>query len=281
MKRIGIICKWGRTEPTEIMGEFTPWLQKRGVEVYTDNVDVEGAHVCEFGEMPERVDMVIVLGGDGTMLGAARLCAQHEVPVLGVNLGGLGFITEVATTQLYAVMEDVLAGRYELERRIMLSAKLQRDGRTVTECTALNDVAVTKGTLARIIDLETWVNGKYVNLFKGDGLIVGTPTGSTAYNMSAGGPILFPTLNCLVMTPVCPHTLSNRPIVLPDDVHVEVVLKSHGEDVMVTYDGVVAENVKQGDRVTVERAPYVTTMIMPRGRSHFEILRSKLRWGER
>lgn len=283
MKRIGIICKPRRPEPREIFRSLYPWLVERGFSVVAES-DVArelGVSGIPCSEIPDQVDLIIVLGGDGTMLGVARLVGERPVPILGVNLGGLGFITEVRKEDLYAALENVFAGRYEIEERIMLTADVMRDGERVVHFTVLNDVVINKGTLARIMDLETFVDGTYVTTFKADGLIVATPTGSTAYSLSAGGPIIYPTLHSLVLTPICPHMLTNRPIVLPDDVAVEVILRSDSEHVSLTLDGQEGFPLRQGDSVVVRKCTCKTQFVMPFPRDYFEVLRSKLKWGER
>jgi NAD+ kinase len=283
MKKIGIICKKKGLDPGVILDSLVPWLRERGVTVYAEEGSVSGLDVvaCTLHEMPELVEMVIVLGGDGTMLGAARLVSEKDIPLLGINLGGLGFITEVHKEEIYEALESILNDECPTEERMMLTAELIRDGKSRGKHSALNDIVVNKGALATMLDLECRVDDVYVTHFKTDGLIVSTPTGSTAYSLSSGGPILYPTLNSIVLTPICPHTLTNRPIVLPEDVVVRIVLKSASESVLLTYDGQVAEQVLEGDEVVVRKSPYVTKLLMPCGRDHFQVLRTKLKWGER
>lgn len=283
MKKIGIICKAGRPEPPEILKELLPWLRKKGFETF---LDIETAAILDMeghprSQIPSLVDVIVVLGGDGTMLSVARLVCEKGIPILGVNLGGLGFITEVQRAELYEAMDKILSGECSFEERIMLTAHIHRHGERIAEYTVLNDVVINKGALARIIDLETYINKAYVTTFKADGLIVSTPTGSTAYSLSAGGPVLYPTLNSIVLTPICPHTLTNRPIVLPDDVLIEVALKSPSEDVFLTLDGQVGFSLRQNDIVEVKKSPYKTKLLIPYERDYFQILRTKLKWGER
>jgi NAD+ kinase len=283
MKKIGIICKKDRPEPGEILKALVPWLRERGAEVFLekDRAGALGMQGFEPEELPSLVEMVVVLGGDGTMLGAARLVSKKGIPLLGINLGGLGFITEVHKEELYDAMESILNDECPSEERMMLTAQLTRDGEKSGEFTALNDVVIDKGPIARIIDLETSVNGAYVTHFRADGVIVSTPTGSTAYSLSAGGPILYPSLNSIVLTPICSHTLTNRPIVLAGDMEVEVALKSRSDGVLLTHDGLVASTLGRGDVVAIKKSPYSTRLLMPCGRDHFKVLRSKLKWGER
>jgi NAD+ kinase len=283
MKKIGIICKTGISEPSEILKGLLPWLRQKGYETYLDTetasaLNIEGS---PRSEIPSLVDVIIVLGGDGTMLSVCRLVGDKGIPILGVNIGGLGFLTEVQKDEIYDVLENVLTEKCPLEERTMLSACVYRDSKCIAEYIAMNDVVVNKGALARIIDLETYINHAYVNTFKADGLIVSTPTGSTAYALSAGGPILFPTLNSLVLAPICPHTLTNRPIVLPDDVLIEIVLRSQTEDVFLTLDGQVGFSLKLNDVIEVRKSPFKTKLLTPCGKDYFQILRTKLKWGER
>lgn len=283
MKKIGIICKAGRPEPPEILKELLPRLRKKGFETF---LDIETALILKMegyprSQIPSLVDMVVVLGGDGTMLNVARLVCERGIPILGVNLGGLGFITEVQMSELYEEMDKVFSGECLCEERMMLTALIHRHGEKIAEYTVLNDVVINKGALARIIDLETFINKAYVTTFKADGLIVSTPTGSTAYSLSAGGPVLYPTLDSIVLTPICPHNLTNRPIVLPDDVLIEVILKSMSEDVFLTLDGQVGFSLRKDDVVEVKRSPFKTKLLIPVERDYFQVLRTKLKWGER
>jgi len=283
MKKIGIICKTGRPEPTEILKGLLPWLKDKGLETF---LDIETASVLNVkgysrSEIPTRAEIVIVLGGDGTMLNVARLVCERGIPILGVNLGGLGFITEIQREELYDALAKTLSEEFSIEERMMLTAHIHRHGERIAEYTVLNDIVVNKGALARIIDLETCINKTYVTTFKADGLIVSTPTGSTAYSLSAGGPVLYPTLDCMALTPICPHTLTNRPTVLPDDALIEIMLKSVSEDVFLTLDGQVGFSLRKDDVVEVKRSPFKTRLIIPFERDYFQILRTKLKWGER
>lgn len=282
MKRIGIIGKSGRPEPAEIAKGIVTWLRERDAEVFVDMETSQPLGIKGYlrSEIPQLVDLVLVLGGDGTMLSVARLVCEKGIPILGINLGGLGFITEVQRTEVYQALERVFSGQYIIEERLMLNASVVRHGERITGYTTLNDVVINKGALARIIELETSVNNRYVTTFRSDGLIVSTPTGSTAYCLSAGGPILFPTIESIVLIPICPHTLTNRPIVLPDTVSIEITLRSLVEDVFLTLDGQVGFSLRQNDTVIVEKSPYKTRLLIPFERDFFEVLRTKLRWGE-
>lgn len=281
IKRIGIISKQKRPEPIEILKEILGLLESSGIEVFLD--DETGKKIGLKGlpkeEIPGRSDLIIVLGGDGTLLSVARLVAEKEVPILGVNLGTLGFLTEVSRYELKEALRRIIDGEFSLEKRLMLRAELIRDGESIAVHHLLNDVVINKGALARIIDLETFIDSNLVTLFKADGLIVSSPTGSTAYNLSAGGPILYPSLECMVLTPICPHTLTNRPIVIPGTSRVEVRLKSETQDVYLTLDGQIGIPLKRNDRVVITKASFKTSLVIPPERNYFEILRTKLGWG--
>lgn len=283
MKKIGIICKPNRPEPPEILKELVPWLVERGMEVFLEQESAayDGMKGYPRVELPSLVDLILVLGGDGTMLGASRLVAESGIPVMGVNLGGLGFITEVYKEEMFDALQKILRGECPSERRLMLSTRILRGGEEIANHTALNDVVINKGSMVRLVEVDVLVNGTYVNKFQSDGIIVSTPTGSTAYSLSAGGPILYPTMDALVLTPICPHTLTNRPLVLPDDAVIELQLKSMSEGVLLSLDGQVGFTLSPGDTVEVRRSPHSTILLKPCGRDAFDILRTKLKWGER
>lgn len=283
MKRIGIICKPDRPEPPEILKDLVPWLLERNFEVFLEKETAafKGAISVPRPELPDKVELIIVLGGDGTMLGTARLAAHKGIPVLGVNLGGLGFITEIYPDELFMALDKIIRGECPTEERMMLSARIMREDEEIARYTALNDIVIHKGAMARIIDLEIGVDGTYVTMFKSDGAIVSTPTGSTAYSLSAGGPILYPTLKAIVLTPISPHTLTNRPLVLSGDVRVEMTLKSESEGVILSLDGQVGFTLRSGDTVEVKKSPHSAILLRAGGRDHFDILRTKLKWGER
>ena len=283
MVKIGIICKTGVPEPAEILKELLPWLRQKGCETYVDNetagiLNIEGT---PRSQIPSLAEVIIVLGGDGTMLSVARLVGEKGVPILGINIGGLGFLTAVQKGELHEVIAKVLAEECSVEERIMLTACVFRHSECIAEYIVMNDVVVNKGALARIIDLETYIDHNYVATFKADGLIVSTPTGSTGYALSAGGPILYPTLNSIILAPICPHTLTNRPIVLPDNVMIEIVFRSLNEDVFLTLDGQVGFSLRQNDTVEVKKSEFKTKLFVPCERDYFQILRMKLKWGER
>jgi len=227
------------------------------------------------------VDLMLVLGGDGTLLGVARNMPPRPVPVLGINLGSLGFLTETTLEELEAVLSAVLAGRFEVEERMMLQAQIIRGRRTLSTQRLLNDVVISKSALARILEMNVQIDRKFVATYHADGLIISTPTGSTAYSLSAGGPIVLPSLRAFCITPICPHALTNRPLVVPDSVTIQVTLRSGAEDVYCTMDGQVGLPMKAGDRLRVRRSEASLPLIISRQRNYFDVLRRKLRWGAR
>lgn len=283
MRTVGIATK-PRPEAVDILGNLVAWLEGRGCRVLLDEeaADLLGQpDGVPRARLTEQTDLMVVLGGDGTLLSVARTAGPREVPVLGVNLGGLGFLTEITLDELYPVLGAVLSGDMRPTRRVMLMCRVHRGGRMVADYVALNDAVINKGAMARIIDLETSINGEYVTTYRADGLILSTPTGSTAYCLAAGGPILYPTLGALVLTPICPHTLTNRPLVVPDDVTIEIVQGSASEEVSLTLDGQIGFHLQHRDAVVVQRAPRMLPLIASPKRNYFEVLRTKLKWGGR
>jgi NAD+ kinase len=220
-----------------------------------------------------------VLGGDGTMIATGRMLGDNQVPVIGVNYGGLGYLAEFPIEEMFPALEGILAGEYKVQRRLMLRVELWRGEELVTQNRVLNDVVVNKSALARIIEIEAYLNGQFVNSFRADGLIVATPTGSTAYNLSAGGPIIYPSMNAMVITPICPFTLSNRPIVVPDDSMIEIRMITEKEEVALTLDGQVGFSLQAGDRILIRKSNTAFNLVQPPNRNYFEVLRNKLKWG--
>lgn len=288
IKRIGVVVKPHQPEAIETLCKLTEWLTARGIAlvgghaVDRERIEHETGCVIEVipnEELPQRVDLILVLGGDGTMIATARMLGDCEVPVIGVNYGGLGYLAEFRIDELFTALESILAGDYKLEKRLMLAVELRRGDELVTRNRVLNDVVMNKSALARIIQIDTYLNDQFVNSFRADGLIVSTPTGSTAYNLSAGGPIIFPTMNAVVITPICPFTLSNRPIVVPDDSVIEVRLMTEKEDVALTLDGQVGFPIQARDRVVIRKSNTTFNLVQPKNRNYFDLLRDKLRWG--
>ena len=233
-------------------------------------------------EIRDQADLVVVLGGDGTLISVARLFSDKDVPILGVNLGSLGFLTEITVEELYPRLELCLQSAPRVSARMMLMVTLLREGKPQEVYHVLNDVVINKGAMARIVDLETKINRQFLTTYKADGLIVATPTGSTGYSLSAGGPIIQPQMCCIVITPICPHTLTNRPIVVTDEAIISVTIKSSFEEkVYLTLDGQVGIELQEGDSVEVRKALNKTSLVVSRSRDYFELLRTKLKWGER
>jgi NAD+ kinase len=280
---VGIIYKYN-FPPARIEAlKLENWLRNTGVAVFSEEMSGRGKGApCseDVSIIPSDVDFVVVLGGDGTLLGAARKVAKYEVPVLGVNLGGLGFLTEIPIKRIYPVVESMLGGRLEVESRLMLETKVLREGQEVCRFIVLNDVVINKGPLARIIDLDVFINDNFLTTFRADGLIISTPTGSTAYNLSAGGPVLYPTIESFILTPICPFTLTNRPIILPDSHVIRIRLtKESEESVSLTFDGQLGFDFSPRDVVMVYKSEKKIKLIKSPDQSYFEILREKLMWG--
>ncbi|ACH39453.1 MULTISPECIES: NAD(+)/NADH kinase [Citrifermentans] len=288
MKKIAIFAKVHDPRALAVAEELIEWLAARGVTAHVEEHLSKRlrrttlAESSESTEIAADADLVVVLGGDGTLIAAARLVGERDVPILAVNLGSLGFLTEITLNELYPSVERCLAGDFEVSERMMLMASVERSGEVVELHRVLNDVVINKGALARIIDMETSVNGRYLTTFKADGLIVSTPTGSTGYSLSANGPILHPELECISLTPICPHTLTNRPLVMAADAHIAIKLKyAPDESVFLTLDGQVGMKLLSGDVVQITKAAHVTRLIQSRSKDYFEVLRTKLKWGER
>jgi NAD+ kinase len=284
VRAVGICVKPDQPQLADLVGELARWLAARGIDVLLDP-QAEGwaeAPQVPRGDLAAKVDLVIVLGGDGTLLAVARAIGERTVPILGVNLGTVGFLTETASDELYDALEDVLGDHYRVESRMRLDVSVDRDGERGGEYLALNDAVIARTALSRMVDLETRADGVDVTIYHGDGLIAATPTGSSAYSLSAGGPLLLPEFEAIVLTPICPHTLTQRPLVLPQTCEVTIrVLDARGGDVQLTVDGQVGRTLEEGDRVTVRRSPNPARLLVPPGRNRFEVMRKKLRWGAR
>lgn len=268
--RVAIVTK---PKQPEVGRELSEWFRRRGIRT-----SVLEATADELG----GVDLLVVVGGDGTLLAAARLLDGRNVPILAINQGGLGFLTAVTLPELYGDLDRILGGEFRSDKRMMLDANLVRGGKSIGRHRALNDVVINKGTPARIIEVETRVDDQYVSKYRADGLIIATPTGSTAYNLSAGGPIVHPRLDAVLMTPICSHTLTNRPLVLPAGIRVSATLSSESEEdggVCATVDGQIGIDLEAGDRLEVSAAPERVHLIAPEGKSYFDVLREKLKWG--
>ena len=286
-KTIGLIGKHGDSRIAPVIASLIDFLLGRGLKVLiedatADSLELHHAHVYPIAEIGKHIDLAVVVGGDGTMLNAARNVAGFKVPMIGVNRGRLGFLTDIAAAHMLADLGRVLDGDFKSEERLLLAAEVVRDGQTVHTSNAFNDVVVNKGPLARLIEFESYVNDEFVNSVRADGVIVATPTGSTAYALSAGGPILQPTLPAMVLVPICPHTLSDRPLAVSSDSRIEIVMTNTGnQGAHVTFDGQSSYSLFDHDRIRVQRAATPVILIHPSRRSHFEVLRAKLRWGEK
>jgi len=282
-RSVGIIYKHDIEPAKEQALKLDQWLKERGIKVFSEQMTARAVMNACYEEpsfVPRGVQFVVVLGGDGTLLGAARRVARYGVPILGVNLGGLGFLTEIPLKNLYPTVEFMLEGRLEVETRLMLETVVVRQDTETCRFLVLNDVVINKGALARIIDLDVFINDQFLTTFRADGLIVSTPTGSTAYNLSAGGPILYPTMSSFILTPICPFTLTNRPIILPESHVVSITLSKRAEErVSLTFDGQVGFDLFQGDKVLIQKAEQKLKLIKSPDQSYFEILREKLMWG--
>ncbi len=283
MKTIHIVCKRNKADATALAAQI---IEKFG-DRHSMLLDEGSAralgydHAFELEHVGEGADLIVVLGGDGTLLGVARYARERLVPILGVNLGGLGFLTEISTEDLPLMLTEVLNNEFDVSERIMLDVQVRRAGAEVFTFTILNDAVVTKDALARIIDIETYVNGEYVTTYKADGLILSTPTGSTGYSLSAGGPILYPSMKNIIVTPICPHMLTNRPLILPEEAEIRAILKSREEKVILTLDGQVGFPLEFGDQVFVKRSALTVRLVKSSTKGYFEVLRTKLKWGER
>jgi NAD+ kinase len=287
IKSVGVVVKPNHREAWATACELSEWLDKRGVrlvaEPHTPQLE-HGADACDIeaagsSDFAAETELVIVLGGDGTMISTARLVGDHEPLVLGINYGSLGYLTEFRIEEMFPALEEILAGNYTVDRRVMLTARHCRDGDTLGNGRVLNDVVINKAALARIIEIEVQLDGQYVNSFRADGLIVATPTGSTAYNLSAGGPIIYPSMNAVVITPICPFTLTNRPIVVPDTAEIELRLMNENEGVVLTLDGQIGYTMQADDRVRIRKSRTAFNLVEPPNRNYFDVLRNKLKWG--
>ncbi len=283
MKKIGIILKPNAVGVNEPIKHLTQWLAQQGKEVVLDTetakiIGKKSTHTQD--QIPSMVDMIIVLGGDGTLLSVARLSAGLGVPILGANLGGLGFLTEVTMDEIYSTLQKIFENNYVVDERVLLKTQVIRSGKKVEESISLNDVVLSKGNFARLISLEIRTNGQLITFIRGDGLIVSTPTGSTAYSLSTGGPILHPSIEAILLTPISPHTLTNRPVVIPLKSHLEVILKTQEEGPLAILDGQVCFPLQFGDILKIEREEHTVQLLRSPEKNFYEVLRKKLKWGD-
>jgi NAD+ kinase len=282
-KSIGILIKPKFPEVKGTLRDVVAWLRARNVNVILGETSAtllgeQGGY--RDAQLSSKADVLLVLGGDGTMLNAARLAAERSIPILGVNMGGLGFLTEVRLENLYPSLERVFANDYVLDERLMLRTHIHRDGETIAQGVVLNDVVISKGTLGRMIELKIAIEGRFVTNLRSDGLIVSSPTGSTAYSLSAGGPIIDPAVQSLILTPVCPHTLTHRPLIVPGKDKIDLTLTSTDAGAMATLDGQVGVPITQGDTVTIQTSENRTRLIRFPESNYYDVLREKLKWGD-
>jgi len=283
-KSVGILTKPKFPEVKRTLQDVVSWLRARSIDVVLDTTSAillgeQGGY--QKTQLANNADVLLVLGGDGTMLNAARLAGERSIPILGVNMGGLGFLTEVRLENLYPSLERVFANDFVLDERLMLRTHIHRHGETVAKGEVLNDVVISKGTLARMIELKIAIQGRFVTNLRGDGLIVSSPTGSTAYSLSAGGPIIDPAVQSLILTPICPHTLTHRPLIVPGNAEIDVTLTSKDDGAMATLDGQVGVAITQEETVVIQTSEHRTRLIRFPESNYYDVLREKLKWGDR
>lgn len=287
IKTVGLFGKYRDDSVADHLLRLAEYLKARQLQIL---IDENTASLMKSSNAPSRpfpaigndIDLAIVIGGDGTLLHIARQLAEYGVPLIGVNLGRLGFLTDIRANEMIDEIGRILDGDHEIENRLLLSAEIKRAGKRIHVATALNDIIITKGEIARLIEYETYLDGAFVNSARGDGIIIASPTGSTAYAMSAGGPIVHPTLNAILLVPICPHTLSNRPIVVSSDSIIEVLMTNPADHrAHVTFDGQFNFPLDENDRIYVQCAQNPVQLLHPSGRNHYDVLRAKLHWGEK
>jgi NAD+ kinase len=284
IKTAGIISKPNSTAAEQIVPKLIEWLRHRGIAVRIDepsSLYAGGVPGMKREEVPQSCDLVIVLGGDGTLLSAARAIGRREIPLFPVNLGSLGFLTAITIPELYPELERALRGEHRIAKRKLMTTEIVRDGQVVESFDALNDAVLTKSSIARMIDLDTFVDEQFVCAYKADGLIIATPTGSTAYSLSAGGPIIFPSVPAICLTPICPHMLTNRPVLVPETSVIRVASRGPDESVYLTIDGQVGTPIHEHDTVVCHSSHHSLLLIRPPRMMFFDVLRQKLKWGER
>lgn len=274
---VSIVVKPDNAEALAAANELSVWLAKREIALGGEPLIADEITTGEFSL--HAADLVVVLGGDGTMIAASRSIGGSSPLVLGINYGSLGYLTDFRFEEMFPALEAIIEGEYEIDRRVMLEASHIRDGKTINSGRVLNDVVINKAALARIIEIEVSLNDLAVNTYRADGLIIATPTGSTAYNLSAGGPIVYPSMNAVVMTPICPFTLTNRPIVVPDHATIELALRDDNEGVVLSLDGQTGYPMHARDQVRIVKSETTLDLVQPTNRNYFDVLRTKLKWG--
>jgi NAD+ kinase len=284
VRNVGIISKPSAPAAESLVPQLIEWLHGRGITIRLDHdtaLYAGGVAGLAREEVPEGCDLIIVLGGDGTLLSAARAIGRREIPLFPVNLGGLGFLTAITIDELFPELQRVLRGEHRIAMRRLLTTQVERDGEVVASFEALNDAVLTKASIARMIDLAAHVDEQFVCSYKADGLIIATPTGSTAYSLSAGGPIIFPSVPANCLTPICPHMLTNRPVLVPETSVIRVKSLSPDGNVYLTIDGQVGTPIQEADVVVCRSSHYALHLIRPPRMMFFDVLRQKLKWGER
>jgi NAD+ kinase len=282
IKCVGVVVKPNHQKAWKTACEVSEWFEQRGIELIGEprqEAEIGEAETAEVQKFKDKADLIVVLGGDGTMISTARLTDKRDVLVLGINYGSLGYLTEFRIEELYETLDSILDGNYQVDHRVMLDAEQWRNGEKINFGRVLNDVVINKAALARIIEIEVELNEFHVNSFRADGLIVSTPTGSTAYNLSAGGPIVYPSMNAVILTPICPFSLTNRPIVIPDNSEICLKLLRHNEGVVLTLDGQIGHAMKSEDVIKIRKSETSFNLVQPTNRNYFDVLRNKLKWG--
>jgi NAD+ kinase len=278
-KTIGLVAKPGYPDFDDLVERISGWMQKRGSELISVT-EVSSSKQVTLEEFQQQSEMILVLGGDGTFLAGGRLSLARNIPILGLNLGRLGFLTEITVEELFPTLEKIQEGKVFFETRHLLQARIKKNGNTLYEGHVINDAVIAKSTIARMLEIETRVNQSFLALFKADGMIIATPTGSTAYSLAAGGPIVFPTMEATIMTPICPHSLNQRPLVIPDNFTISVRVVTPSDNVSLTLDGQTARNLHRGEYVEITKSDYHLKIIKSPFKTYFDILKSKLRWAE-
>jgi NAD+ kinase len=283
IKNVGVISKPNTQAAYGLVPKLLQWLHDRGIKARIDESTAiyGGGSGIPRAEVPEGCDLVIVLGGDGTLLSAVRAIGRREIPLFAVNLGGLGFLTAITIDEVFPELERALRGEHRIAQRKLLNTQVVRNGQTVATFEALNDAVLTKSDIARMIDLDVFVSDQLVCAYKADGLIISTPTGSTAYSLSAGGPIIFPSVPAICLTPICPHMLTNRPVIVPETCVIRVLSRGPDESVYLTIDGQVGLPIREHDTIVCHSSQYALHLIRPPRQMFFDVLRQKLKWGER
>lgn len=283
IRTVGVISKPGAPAAGGLIPKILDWLRSRSLAARID--EETGAYAGGPGlpriDVPEGCDLIIVLGGDGTLLSAARAIGRREIPLFPVNLGGLGFLTAISIEEVFPELDRALRGEHRIAKRKLMTTELVRDGKVLESYDALNDAVLSKSAIARMIDLDTHVDGQFVCAYKADGLIISTPTGSTAYSLSAGGPIIFPSVPTICITPICPHMLTNRPVLVPETSVIRVISRGPDESVYLTIDGQVGGPIREGDTVVCKSSQHSLLLVRPPRMMFFDVLRQKLKWGER